>query len=234
MSKACLGSKAASGLRLPLIGMMPPHDVYAGTPSGGGAIMQRKPPALLNVGIELDARALADFSRDCPVQLIHDCCHAFLKSYPFEGRELAFVDPPCLRSTRKAPERYRHRHDYTEQNHVELIGILKSLPCQIMLSGYRSALHDEWLSDWRRLELQVMNQAGVVTEVVWYNFPIDRLHRLRCGGCPESASGCQAQGGALNTAKVENRLSGPKSEFEELGRSAKPATLPCANNTAGS
>ncbi len=31
--------------------------------------MKRKPPALLNIGIELDARAIADFSCDYPVQL---------------------------------------------------------------------------------------------------------------------------------------------------------------------
>ena len=144
--------------------------------------MQRKPPAMLNIGLELDPRALADFSCACPVQLIHGCCHAFLKSYPFEGRELVFSDPPCLGSTRKAPERYRYRHDYEEQDHVELIGILKSLACPVQLSGYRPALHDELLSNWRRLELQVMNQAGVVTEVAWYDFAIDRLHWSRHAG----------------------------------------------------
>ncbi|MCY4228398.1 MAG: hypothetical protein OXF20_12075 [Gammaproteobacteria bacterium] len=127
--------------------------------------MKRKPLALLSIGIELDVEALEGFSCDYPVELVHGCCHAFLKRYPFEGRELVFADPPYLRSTRKAPERYRYRHDYAEQDHVELLGILKSLPCQVMLSGYRSALYDELLSEWQRIELQVMNQAGVVTEV---------------------------------------------------------------------
>jgi len=74
------------------------------------------------------------------------------------------------------PKRYRYRYDYEQQDHVELIGTLKSLPCAVMLSGYPSILYEELLSDWQRLELQVMNQAGVITEVVWYNFPIDRLH----------------------------------------------------------
>jgi len=96
MGKAYLGSKATSGLCQPLIGMMPPHDVYIETHLGGGAIMQRKPPAMLNIGLELDPRALADFSCAYPVQLMHGCCHAFLKSYPFEGSELAYVDPPPL------------------------------------------------------------------------------------------------------------------------------------------
>ena len=54
---AWFGSKATSGLCQPLIAMMPPHDVYIDTHLGGGAIMRRKPPALRNIGIDLDARA---------------------------------------------------------------------------------------------------------------------------------------------------------------------------------
>ncbi len=77
----------------------------------------------------------------------HGCCHAFLKEYPFEGGELAFVDPPYLKSTRKAPERYRYRYDDEEQDHLELLAIVKSLPCSVMLCGYRSALYDQWLSE---------------------------------------------------------------------------------------
>ncbi|MYB34268.1 MAG: DNA methylase [Gammaproteobacteria bacterium] len=182
MGKAYLGSKATAGLCQPLIGMMPPHDVYIESHLGGGAIMKRKPPAMLNIGIDREERAVQEFRCDYPVELVHGCCHGFLEEYPFEGRELVYSDPPYLKSTRKAPERYRYRYDYEERDHVELLGILKSLPCQVMLSGYASALYDEMLAGWRRLELQVMNQAGVVTEVVWYNFEIDRLHWSRHAG----------------------------------------------------
>ena len=182
MGKAYLGSKATAGLCQPIIGMMPPHTVFIETHLGSGAIMKRKPPALHNIGIDLEARAIADFTCDYPVELIHGCCHEFLRTYEFDGTELAFCDPPYVRSSRKAPERYRYRYDYEDQDHAELLGILKSLPCQVMLSGYRSALYDDLLQDWRRLEVQVMNQAGVVTEVVWYNFQIDRLHWSRHAG----------------------------------------------------
>ena len=48
------GSKATSGLCQPIIAMMPPHDTYIETHLGGGAIMQRKPPALRNIAIDLD------------------------------------------------------------------------------------------------------------------------------------------------------------------------------------
>ena len=49
------GSKATSGLCQPLIAAMPPHATYIETHLGGGAIMQRKPPALRNIGIDRSA-----------------------------------------------------------------------------------------------------------------------------------------------------------------------------------
>ena len=36
--------------------------------------------------------------------------------------------------------------------------------------------------DWRSVSLQVMNQAGVVTEKVWFNFEPDRVHWARYAG----------------------------------------------------
>ena len=38
------------------------------------------------------------------------------------------------------------------------------------------------MQGWRRVELQVMNHAGVRTECVWMNFPADRLHWARYAG----------------------------------------------------
>jgi len=58
------GLKATSGLCRPIIAVMPPHDTYIETHLGGGAIMKRKPPALCNIGIDLDPRALTDFDCD--------------------------------------------------------------------------------------------------------------------------------------------------------------------------
>ena len=88
------GSKATSGLCQAIIALMPPHDTYIETHLGGGAIMQRKPPALRNIGIERNARVLERFQCDYPVERIHGCAHRFLADYPFNGRELVYCDPP--------------------------------------------------------------------------------------------------------------------------------------------
>jgi hypothetical protein len=153
---------------------MPPHDTYIETHLGGGAIMKRKPPARHNVGIDINPKALADFACDYPVQQVNGCAHRFLAEYDYRGRELVYSDPPYLLHTRTSGRSYRF--DYEQPDHIELLELLNSLPCHVMLSGYPSALYEELLSGWRSIELQVMNQAGVRTEKLWFNFTPDRVH----------------------------------------------------------
>ena len=177
---AYFGSKATSGLCQAIIALMPPHDTYIESHLGGGAIMQRKPPALRNIGIDRNQRALERFQCDYPVERVHGCAHRFLADYDYRGRELIYCDPPYLHSTRSSSRRYRF--DYEEADHLELLGLLKGLPCQVILSGYPSALYDECLAGWQSLELQVMNQGGVRTEKLWFNFRPDRVHWARYAG----------------------------------------------------
>jgi DNA adenine methylase len=174
------GSKATSGLCQPIIALMPPHDTYIETHLGGGAILRRKPPALRNIAIDLDPKPLAAFNCDYPVEKVQGCAHGFLSAYEYRGRELVYCDPPYLHHIRTSGRRYRF--DYEEQDHVELLKLLKELPCSVILSGYPSNLYDELLPDWRTLELQVMNQGGVRTEKLWFNFTPDRVHWPRYAG----------------------------------------------------
>jgi len=181
MGNRYFGSKATTGLCQALIALMPPHSVYIETHLGGGAIMRRKPAALRAIGIDRNGCALSRFDCAYPVELVHGCCHRFLREYPFDGTELVYSDPPYLHSARKSSRRYRF--DYTEADHEELLGLLRSLPCAVMVSGYPSAFYDARLSDWGSRSVQVMNQAGVVTEKVWFNFEPDGVHWASYAGC---------------------------------------------------
>ena len=180
MGNPWFGSKATSGLCQALIALMPPHAVYIETHLGGGAVMRRKPAALRSIGIDLDERALSRFECGHGVELVRGDCHAYLSEFAFDGSELVYSDPPYLHSARKSARRYRH--DYEDADHAALLELLRVLPCAVMVSGYPSALYDELLGDWRSVSLQVMNQAGVVTEKVWFNFAPDRVHWASCAG----------------------------------------------------
>ncbi len=136
--------------------------------------MKRKPAALNNIGIDLNQRSLSKFDCHYPVTLVNGCAHQFLAHYPYHGTELVYCDPPYLLQTRSSQRKYRY--DYREQDHVELLELLKTLPCHVILSGYASSLYDDLLNEWNSTELQVMNQAGVRTEKLWFNFTVDRVH----------------------------------------------------------
>ncbi len=171
---AWFGSKATSGLCQAILSLFPPHRVYIESHLGGGAIMRRKAPALRSIGIDRNRRAIDRFSCGHPVELFNCCAHDFLSWFDFRGDELVYSDPPYLQATRRSGRRYRY--DYDDDDHVELLRLLKSLPCRVVLSGYPSRLYDEMLPGWGRISLQVNNQACVVTEVLWFNFEPDRMH----------------------------------------------------------
>ena len=177
---AYFGSKATSGLCQAIIALMPPHDTYIESHLGGGAIMKRKPPALRNIGVDLNERALERFQCEYPVERVHADAHRFLSDFDYQGRELVYCDPPYLHATRSSSRRYRF--EYEDRDHLELLRLLKRLPCQVILSGYPSALYDRELAEWRSLSVQVMNQAGVRTEKLWLNFSPDRVHWARYAG----------------------------------------------------
>ena len=168
------GSKAASGLYQNIISMMPPHDTFIETHLGGGAVMKRKPPTINNIGIDIDPEPLSSFNCTYPVRLVNGCAHQFLADFDYSGSELIYCDPPYLVETRKSSRRYRY--DYTEQDHIALLDLVKCLPCHVILSGYPSRLYDEHLSDWNTIELQAMSNGGPRTEKLWFNYTIDRAY----------------------------------------------------------
>ena len=48
--------------------------------------------------------------------------------------------------------RRRYRFEYRQQDHIELLTLLKTLPCHVILSGYPSAVYDNLLEGWNSVE----------------------------------------------------------------------------------
>ncbi len=167
------GSKAAMGLYQNIIAIMPPHDTYIESHQGGGAVMLKKPPARDNIAINIDREPLEPFDCDYPVHKVNDCAHRYLREYHYAGSELIYCDPPYLIETQTSK---CTRHEYGRQDHLNLLELLKTLPCRVILSGYPSALYDGMLEDWNRVELQAMTWGGPRTEKLWYNYGIDQAH----------------------------------------------------------
>ena len=164
-----------------LINLMPPPEVYIETHLGGGAVMRNKRPARSNIGIEIDPKVIRSWTaaNEIAFEVVHGDATTFLKRYPFEGKELVYCDPPYLRETRK---KYYplYKYEYTHEQHIELLEVIKSLPCLVMISGYHSTLYSESLENWRTYSFQAACHHGVATEYIWMNYPAPvALHDYR-------------------------------------------------------
>lgn len=155
-----------------LINLMPPHETYIETHLGGGSVIRNKRPAMRNIGIEIDSDTVKKWSitNQIDFELINGDAVKFLNSYQFTGNELIYCDPPYLRGTRKKDCKL-YKYDYTTEQHIELLAVLKSLPCMVMISGYESSLYKSSLNSWVTHCFQSKTHHGMATEWVWMNYP---------------------------------------------------------------
>lgn len=163
-----------------VINLIPPHEVYIESHLGGGAVLRHKRPASRSIGIDRDPHVVSEWLRRHPSLAEFRVADAaeFLRQYPFRGVEVVYADPPYLPCTRRRSRVYRW--DYSEQDHLQLIQLLRSLPCAAIVSGYPSPLYDEQLSGWQRREFRAKTHQGVRIEVLWFNFdPPRELHDAR-------------------------------------------------------
>lgn len=195
------GGKNGAGVWHRIINEIPPHRCYIEAFAGSAAVFRRKLRAEKSILIDADvdvcaalavyalgatvtnqAPAVAAASRGAVpiVRVINADCRSILAELreTVDRETLVYADPPYLPETRTKKSIYRHELD--ARDHVELLELLKSLRCMVMVSGYRSALYDDALSGWRRVDYNAQTRGGVKVESLWLNFPEPReLHDYR-------------------------------------------------------
>jgi len=79
---------------------------------------------------------------------------------------LFFVDPPYVPSTRS---KSGYRHEMSQADHVALLDQLRTVRGMVVLAGYPSALYDDMLHDWHRVERphRAAGSLRMRTEVLW-------------------------------------------------------------------
>jgi len=186
------GGKAQDGVYQTIINQIPPHERYIEAFLGGGAIMILKRPATVNIGIDLDAKALEEFSiayrqkrrEDIQVPCRQKCLEDiyviqtsaldFLRSSIGVNTPDTFIycDPPYPLSTRSCPDRCRYTYEMTDAEHHELLDILKSLNCQVMISTYPNMMYTDELEDWRFTSYTSVTRSGDPRlEHIYMNYP---------------------------------------------------------------
>ena len=97
-------------------------------------------------------------------------CVPWLKSYPWQGHELVYADPPYLMHTRRGG-RDLYEYEYTDADHEALLSVLRSLPCMVMVSGYWSELYADMLTGWRTVTFTTTDRGGNLREEwAWMNY----------------------------------------------------------------
>jgi len=140
---------------------------------GGGSILKLKRPAIASIGVDSDEHVVNDWLGQAPAccTVIHGDAISFLRGYDWRGDELVYCDPPYLIETRSC-QRPLYRHEFTEEQHIELLRLIKCLPCMVMISGYYSELYATALNRWRAARFTTTTRGGnIAEEWVWMNFP---------------------------------------------------------------
>ncbi len=174
------GAKAGAGVYQTIINAMPRHAVYCEPFVGSGAILLRKRPATSSIVIDADGgvadrwSTIAASGGMAGLTVHHGDARSIIASYGerIHSGWLIYADPPYVRSSRRSSAPI-YRHEMTDEEHVELIHLLRSLPAKVMLSGYRCELYDARLVGWRRIDFRAMTRAGPAIESLWCNFPAD-------------------------------------------------------------
>ncbi len=183
------GGKNAAGAYQRIINHMPPHKTYIEAFLGSGAVLRNKRPAERNIGIDRSLDAL-DLCLDLAgekgrefrlldgdaLKLLPSLKAMVSDSVLIEQPDtLVYADPPYLMETRKGGELYDFEMD--DAAHKELLTILSDARCMVMISGYRSALYDDALRRFTRVDYLAQTRHGRVPESLWMNFqPPVALH----------------------------------------------------------
>lgn len=163
-----------------LISMMPPHKIYVEAFLGSGAVMRNKKLAEKNIGIEINESIFGSFwleNKDLPLMITCQDALNFLITEKFWDEEspkqtLVYCDPPYLQNVRKSKSKIYESEFMSIGEHTQLLEILLSLPCNVMISGYDSPLYNQMLSTWRKESFETTDRRNNVrTEIVWMNFP---------------------------------------------------------------
>lgn len=191
-----VGSKGGEGVAQQIISRMPRHRIYVEAFLGRGIVLRLKRPAELSFAIELDAGTIdsaASWHLRNTGLIYGNALHVLPQlvqatperaaDAPLDRDWLVYADPPYLMSARSSKRRYYREEFRSDEQHEQLLWLLRQLPCNVMLSGYDSELYRERLRDWRCESFPSSNRRGKTTEFLWMNFPAPAvLHDARFAG----------------------------------------------------
>jgi len=170
------GGKAGSGVYQNIINQIPPHNLYVEGYLGGGAILRKKRPAALNIGIDINPQVISAWPNQNRCIFINCEFLTFLdhieKYYKYASAEtFIYLDPPYLIETRQNQNPI-YEFEMTREDHETLLKAIRNRSEMIMISGYKSQLYRKQLAGWRCETFQTVTRGGnIAIEHLWMNYP---------------------------------------------------------------
>lgn len=98
-----------------------------------------------------------------------------IREFNFEN-VLIYCDPPYVLSARRQKQ---YKHEMTDQDHEELLETLLQHKGPVVISGYSSAMYEDYLKDWHREEcMNYAQNAKPRREVIWCNQKVGNAVQL--------------------------------------------------------
>ena len=144
-----------------IINQIPPHNTYIELCLGSGAVMRHKKPAINNIGVDPDGSIIDRFVCPGHMEFYNQSCFNFLDDYNALDPIATFIyaDPPYLFETR-FNQRQQYNFEFTRDDHIRLLGILRNVESMVCISGYDSSLYNQMLSGWRKVIYYQYDRQG--------------------------------------------------------------------------
>lgn len=176
------GHKNIDGVYQKIINQIPPHSYYLELFAGSGAICEKLDPlsnAFLN---DISPEVVALLKQKFPNATVY-CKDIFdLLSYNLDvlqnPKSFVFLDPTYLHETRSDKNLYHH--ELSDSDHVQLLSILNTKKCNIMIVHPKCELYDSMLYNWRKIEVKIRYNRKTSIEVLYMNYPEpEELHTYK-------------------------------------------------------
>lgn len=171
------GHKNVDGLYQKIINQVPKHSIYAELFAGSAAVYSKftVPAAttiLNDINPEVYKLLYLKYFNSKVKLWNRDAVQFLYKMQPiWKDDVFVFLDPPYHHDTRPlATELYQH--EMTHFDHLQLLHTVQLMKCNVMLIHPKCDLYDEYLHDWRKVEVKVRYHKKTQIECLYMNYPV--------------------------------------------------------------
>jgi DNA adenine methylase len=166
------GGKGSAGTAQKIINKFPPHTRYAELCLGSGKILNAKKPAAENYGVEINESTIAKFTYPAGATIVHQDAVTWIKENwnILTPETLVYVDPPYPIESRLS-QLPLYDFEMTDQQHIDLLELLLSMPAMVAISTYKNDLYAQMLKGWTVYTFESNTRQGMATEYLYMNYP---------------------------------------------------------------